>query len=532
MTAIKFHGSHLRNMVLILRDQLYKAQLENELLKSVYSAFCSNEVLRDTVYGRAGNKQADKILLIRQHMADNPLYSQLCAHATTHYDAKTFMSVLSCIKSSFTQFYTNMARYKACPGTYAGVMGNNGAPRTPKAKKINQIHKASIALDSEKWSFKTIKSTKNGMTVTHHYLSVKLSAKAPTLIPVNPGKFPVPAGKVLRSLNINVSNDAVYLNFTYGEFITPDLPVASVETAAPERPQKWAALDVGLRNVLSVFVSDTTTPSLLLCGKPFKHYNIRFNKHISALDEQIAACATEFKTIARKFKDKDGNDVEDKISIATAYSEHGHQLIRTRTHLRECRNRYFDAQFDKLSRRVVDHLTAAGVTDVSLSRNLSFLKTEQDKQKQLNSRLRQQFYHLPFGKLLNHITRKCELAGITVHDIDEAYSSKVSCLSGDVNLAQRTRHTRNKPLSTTDCNGRRVHQGLFRDDGLGLVYHADINGAVNHVKIAAPDYDASFLHQHKPKLCNPLRVKSDQRFMQVLARLEKYQSGAEAKLAA
>lgn len=502
MTQVKFHGSHLRNLVLILRKQLYEAQETDPDVKPTLAAFSSPAILRDTVYGRAGKKQAEKMLAIREHFAGNELFENLCTHARTHFDAKSFMSVLGNIKASFEQFYTNMERFKASPGSYTAVMGNDGAPRPPRAKRINQINKASLLVDGEKWDFKKLQVEKNGFVVTHNVLSIKLAAQGRILVPVNPTKFPVPAGHELRSLNINISNDAVYLNFTYGKFVSESAGAANpTETAPTERPTKWAGIDVGLNNVLSVFVGDATTSSLLLCGKKYKHYNVRFNKHLSDMNEQIAGCVTEWKTI------------KDNLKVPLSYSETGHQLIATRTHMRECRNRFFDAEFDKLSARIVNYFVQADVTDVSLSRNLSFLKTKQEKSNTLRSSTRQQFYHLPFGRLLNHIARKCALKNINVHDIDEAYTSKVSCLSANISaIQQMRRQQRNTPLSATDCNGRRVQRGLFRDDEFGLRYHADMNGAVNHIKMAEPAFDAT-PHLHNPwKLCSPRRICSDQAF--------------------
>lgn len=513
MSLVKFHGSHLRNMVLILRKQLYEAHAQDPALKSVLNAFSSPAILRDTVYGRDGKKNAEKMAMLRAHFADNELFQRLCEHARQHFDAKSFMSVLGNIKASFEQFYTNIDRFKASPGGYASLMGNSGSPRPPTAKRINQINKASLMIDGEKWAFKKLQVKKNGMVVTHHFLSVRIAAEGRIFIPVNPTKFPVPAGHELRSLNINVSNDAVYLNFTYGKFVVAANDLADGVAVKTDRATKWAGIDVGLNNILSIFVSDTETGSLLLCGKRYKHYNVRFNKHLSAINEDIAATVTQYKTIKRDFKTKDGTQVKDTIKVPLTYSDAGHRLIATRVHMRECRNRFFDAEFDKLSARVVDHFVLAGVTDVSFSRNLSFLKTKEEKSDTLRSSTRQQFYHLPFGRLLNHIARKCMLQGISVHDIDEAYTSKVSCLSANVNdIQQARRQQQTGTLSATDCNGRRVQRGLFRDDGFGLSFHADLNGAVNHIKVAEPSLDATPFTDHRWKLCNPERLRSDQDF--------------------
>jgi len=124
---------------------------------------------------------------------------------------------------------------------------------------------------------------------------------------------------------------------------------------------------------------------------------------------------------------------------------------------------------------------------------------------------------LPFGRLLNLIAQKCKLVGITIHFIDEAYTSKMSCFSADVRKAKALRLEKGRSLLTNDCKGSRVKRGLYRDHGTGLLYHADLNGSVNHIKIANNDYDPSYLINHKEKICTPLRIKSDYSFCRLNA---------------
>lgn len=521
---VRFHTSHVRNMVLILRNNLYDAQKLDSALTPVYNAFIKPDILRDTVYGRAGKKKAEQIALIRDHFADNPMFQALCEHCQAELDAKTFYSVLKAVQASYNQFFTNIKDYLANPAAYLSKMGNSGIPRPPKPKKINYINNAGLLLDGEKWSFKTETKTRGGLTVKHHCLSLKVGADERISIPVNPTKFPVPDGQTLRSLNINISNDAVYLNFTYGRIRSEHVDLDTQPAKPSQQDNKipiYAGGDVGLQRLLALFINDELSPSVLVCSKKYKNYNVQFNKHKSKLDEAIGQCVLTYKTVERDFVDYDGVRVQDTIKVPASYDSKGIELRRLRTHMIECRNRFFDAEFDKISRRVVDYLLQAGVTELTLSRNLSFLKTQDEKTQQckLRRKTKQQFYHLPFGRLLNHIARKCQLVGIKINDIDEAYSSKYSCFSANVNEAKSLRKTRNSSLTATDGKGRRVKRGLFRDDVINFTYHADINGAVNHIKLANSEYTPTHLLHKKHKFCNPVLVTSDREFIRLTRRV-------------
>lgn len=501
--SIKYDASHARNMVLILRAQLYEQQKTCERAKELYSIFTRDNLLREAVYGRKGGKFAHLVLDLINHYKNNALFLQLAKFSQRQLDSKTFYGVLKSISSSFQQFHTNLKAYLANPGAYAAKFGNPGAPRPPKAKGLKTLSETSLALDGEKWSLKekiVDKKTKE----KRYFIRIKCAHKNPVLVPVNWKKFPLPAGKSLRALNINVSNDAVYLNFSYGQMQSGVEP--KTNNILPLK-KKWAAGDVGMINVLSLFVDDENTRSLLLCGNAYKNYNKQFNRHKAALDKKIAAQATRFKTVKRG---------DDTVKVAIKHSPLGESLKRTRTHLIECRNRYFSSEFDKLSRRVIHYLLNANVTDFVLSKNLSFLKTS-DEKSSLRSSTRQSFYHLPFGRLLNLIAQKCKLVGITIHFIDEAYTSKMSCFSADVRKAKALRLEKGRSLLTNDCKGSRVKRGLYRDHGTGLLYHADLNGSVNHIKIANNDCDPSYLINHKEKICTPLRIKSDYSFCRLNA---------------
>lgn len=110
------------------------------------------------------------------------------------------------------------------------------------------------------------------------------------------------------------------------------------------------------------------------------------------------------------------------------------------------------------------------------------------------------------GMFLNMLERKLK-GKVDVHFIDEAHTSKTSCLSKDVNEMVKLRKKQDKSLSTNDYGGSRVKRGFYRDYRTGVFLHSDINGAVNHLKVQFSELNFSWLTKHKEKICNPIIFK-------------------------
>ena len=87
-----------------------------------------------------------------------------------------------------------------------------------------------------------------------------------------------------------------------------------------------------------------------------------------------------------------------------------------------------------------------------------------------------------FGSFLNILQRKCIEAGIEVKLVDEAWTSKTSILSDDVNLSQSRLST-----GKTGYRGVRIknksHRGLYLDKVFKVVYNADLGAAANHIRL-------------------------------------------------
>jgi len=54
---------------------------------------------------------------------------------------------------------------------------------------------------------------------------------------------------------------------------------------------------------------------------------------------------------------------------------------------------------------------------------------------------------------------------------------------------------------------QRIKRGLFKDRVINKIFNADLNGAVNHIKLAI-NKSFQWLKDNLFKLCNPIKVKS------------------------
>lgn len=499
----------VRNVVLILRQDLFKLRNTNQHYEELYQSFIDNEILREAVYQRKGKaNKAKKIKALTTYFKDNALFQHLQKYAQRKLDAKTFYSILTTIKANFSTYYTHLEKYNTNKHAYFKEMGTNGAPQIPKAKKLKNVYHTSVMMDKERWQFKKMTKKVNKEKMTHEVLSIKLGKKR-LYIPINSQKFPVPSDCQIRSLNVSYSNGNIYLNFTYGKSNEQIAAEKLTSKTNKKRKKLIAAGDVGLINILSVFINDKNDNSFIFSGKRFIKYNCKYNKFIAKLNKDIAKNAIKWKEITTKEKET--------IKIPVEYNERGYYLINFKRFLTEKRNKFFKEEFEKLSTSLVKYLDKIGVTEFIISKNLSFLKNkESDKKNKLNKKTQQKFYQIPLGNFLNMIERKCKNIGIKITTIDEAHTSKTSCLSADVNEMIKLRKKREKSLSTNDYKGSRVKRGLFKDKKYGFNIHADINGAINHIKVAYKQLTFDWLLEYKRKLCNPKVFKSDIDFRQQL----------------
>lgn len=117
--------------------------------------------------------------------------------------------------------------------------------------------------------------------------------------------------------------------------------------------------------------------------------------------------------------------------------------------------------FHKMTTHLVNHLVEHKVGTLLFGHNLG-----QKQDIKLGRRTNQQFVNLPFTKLIQMLTYKCQRAGIHFIVTEESYTSKCSFLDQESVEHHET------------YLGRRLSRGLFRT-GQGKCINADVNGSLN-----------------------------------------------------
>lgn len=203
--------------------------------------------------------------------------------------------------------------------------------------------------------------------------------------------------------------------------------------------KKYCGVDFGLNNLMSCGFSDTRP--MIINGKPLKSINQYYNKKKAKLQSLL----------------KNNKHTSNKI-----------------TNLTIKRNNRINNYLHKASRIFINYLVSNDITDIVIGYN-----KEWKQGINIGKVNNQNFVNIPYYKLLNMITYKCQLLGITVYVTEESYTSKCSFLDNE----DVCKHEVYK--------GKRIKRGLFKTSD-GRLINADINGALNILKkvIGKFDYDS------------------------------------------
>ena len=199
--------------------------------------------------------------------------------------------------------------------------------------------------------------------------------------------------------------------------------------------RKYCGVDFGLDNLMSCGFSDVRP--MLINGRPLKSINWHYNKKKAELQSLLKNKYTSNRI----------------------------------TNLTIKRNNKVNDYLHKSSRLFINYLVSNDITDVVIGYNKEW------KQGINIGRVNNQnFVNIPYYKLLNMLTYKCELLGITVHISEESYTSKCSFLDNE----EICKHEEYK--------GKRIKRGLYKSSD-GRLINADINGALNILKKVIGEYE-------------------------------------------
>lgn len=501
-----FQYKHLENILnLLLKEQFElnsnksftSEQVEEN--KAIFSLLLNPIIMKAVLSSNPGGiKTKDNVSKVNLYFQNNNLLNQ-AKLASANLNDKNISMVVRRIKKDWSNYFKSLKEYIANPSPFSGK------PSYPKAKKLSQVFNYSLPLEPSKFSLK-----KSGC------LGINLGKK---MFYVNIGKSIYFKDKIVNNVTVSYSHGHIYYNFTYS-YKKQSLPKLVEKNIPSSKVKKEAGGDVGLNNLMSLFINDETTKSLIFSGKEVISYNCNFNKRLAELNELISYEVKSYKEI----KDKNGK----LVKVPELYTNKGKSLIKRKSQLFERRKLFFTDYMNKLSKKIVEYLFHSQVTDLVLSKNLSFTKT--DGTIHMQGKTKQKFYQIPFGNLLNLIEGKAEEKSINITWINESYTSKTSSISAEVVEVQKLAVIDKNLIKPNDLNGNRgvkrkndvdnkLGRGLFKDKIINKVINADINAACNHIKVAFNHIDKIYLQKYQDKIwkwCNPVKIKSNHEFDKLL----------------
>lgn len=197
---------------------------------------------------------------------------------------------------------------------------------------------------------------------------------------------------------------------------------------------RYAALDLGLNNLACV-TSNVVKP-IIINGKPLKSVNQFFHKRRAQLHSKLI----------------NGRQTS--------------RRLRALTHKRNCKIKDY---LHKASRSIINHLVSNQITVLVVGKNDGW-----KQEIKLGRRNNQNFVAIPHSRLVQLLEYKARLAGLTVIQQEESYTSACSFLD----------HEEIGPHE--QYSGRRIKRGLFRSRQ-GYLINADVNGSLNILRKAVPN---------------------------------------------
>lgn len=219
-----------------------------------------------------------------------------------------------------------------------------------------------------------------------------------------------------------------------GDFVVVEI-IYTVEPVKKEFNGKCAAIDLGLNN-LATITSNSAKP-IIISGKPLKSTNQFFNK--------------------RKAKIQ-----------STLQKRNNKKWSKKLSRLQNKRNNKVKDYLHKTSKKVVDYCLVNDITLLAIGKNDGWKQSIN-----LGSKNNQNFVQIPHAQLIKMIQYKCELKGILVEVVNEAYTSKCSFIDNETIKKQK------------EYKGKRVNRGLFVSQN-GTKINADCNGSFNILRKVVP----------------------------------------------
>lgn len=216
----------------------------------------------------------------------------------------------------------------------------------------------------------------------------------------------------------------------------------------PILPQRLAAIDLGLDNLMTVVFNDPTVRPFIINGKPLKSVNQWWNKQKAHLQSLLPV----------------GQKTSHRIEAITRK-----------------RNCYVDHYLHCAAKTLVEQCQALGVSKVIIGKNPDW-----KREVNLGRINNQKFTAIPYNKLIDLCRYKLAAAGIELVVEEESFTSKASFLDWD-SIPTYTPKGSNKHR----FSGKRISRSWYKSQN-GLCWGADINAGFNIGRKVVPNAFAHF----------------------------------------
>lgn len=192
--------------------------------------------------------------------------------------------------------------------------------------------------------------------------------------------------------------------------------------------KRYSSIDLGINNICTL--TSNVGQATIFNGRKIKSVNAYYNKRKAELQSYVK------KGTSKRIK-----------------------------RLNYKRNMKMKDMMHKLSHQIVQYINLNSINTLIIGKNRGW-KDGISLSKVTN----QNFVSIPYNMLVQMLKYKCLLAGITVIEVNEAYTSKCSFFDDE------------KICKHDTYKGRRVKRGLFITES-GLKVNADVNGSLNIMKV-------------------------------------------------
>lgn len=223
---------------------------------------------------------------------------------------------------------------------------------------------------------------------------------------------------------------------------------------------RYLGIDPGVDNAFTC-VSNLAIQPLIINGRPVKSINHYYNKQLTRLSQLHA----KMKQCCYNKSTKQG------VKTVYYYSDQQRRITTWR-------NRKIREFSHQATKRIVDYALNNDIHTIVIGKNNGWKRSVN-----MGKKSNQNFVGIPHAKIIDMLTYKANLHGISVIKTNESYTSQTSFLDHETPEWKNGNKARKK-RGISPIN-RRIKRGLFRSNQ-GQLINADVNGALQIIKKAFP----------------------------------------------